>query len=73
MDGRVLLSVEDRGGGFDARNGRPAASGVGITCMRERVRELGCEFCVTSGAAGTTVEVELPLHSEAECQNAFSS
>jgi signal transduction histidine kinase len=72
-DERVLLSVEDRGGGFDARNGRPAPSGVGIAGMRERVHELGGEFCVTSGAVGTTVKVDLPLHPEAECQNAFLS
>jgi signal transduction histidine kinase len=73
QDGRVLLSVEDRGAGFDARDGRPAMTGVGIASMRERVRELGGEFCVTSGASGTTVEVDLPLHAEAECQNAFLS
>ena len=73
QDGRVRLSVEDRGAGFDAGDGRPAATGVGIAGMRERVHELGGEFCVTSGASGTTVEVDLPLHAEAECQIAFLS
>jgi signal transduction histidine kinase len=35
--------------------------GVGITGMRERVRELGGQFEISSTSEGTTVRAVLPL------------
>jgi signal transduction histidine kinase len=35
--------------------------GVGITGMRERVRELGGEFEIKSSAEGTIVKAVLPI------------
>jgi hypothetical protein len=63
-----MLPGEDRGGGSDSRDGRPAIASRG-----ERVRELGGEFHVTSNAARITVEVEVPVHAEVGCQSVFSS
>jgi signal transduction histidine kinase len=60
-NGRVLLAVRDNGKGFRSGNGHPLNEGVGLTGMRERVRELGGTFHVTSGTAGTTVEADIPL------------
>lgn len=60
----VTLQVSDAGCGFtvieDPRSGH-LQGGVGITGMRERVRELGGTFDVSSGSAGTTVTAALPL------------
>lgn len=61
--GQVLLQVSDDGRGFDPetvrRNG--GAVGVGITGMRERVRQLGGQLEITSSAGGTTVRVSIPV------------
>jgi signal transduction histidine kinase len=37
------------------------ALGVGISGMRERVRQLGGRFSIDSSARGTSVRVTLPL------------
>jgi signal transduction histidine kinase len=63
--GAVTVVVRDRGLGFseDVANG-PAGGervGVGIPSMRERIRELGGEFAITSGPTGTTVRVRALL------------
>jgi signal transduction histidine kinase len=58
--GRILLTVEDDGHGFDARRVR----GLGLVGMEERVNHLGGSFAVRSRpGAGTKVAVELPLAS----------
>ncbi len=64
--GGVTLVVRDGGRGLAAsgssgvRNGQKLP-GVGIHSMRERMRELGGEFAITSGPTGTTVRVRAPL------------
>jgi two-component system, NarL family, sensor kinase len=65
--GGVTLVVRDGGRGFApepsdprTRNGH-RRTGVGIHSMRERMRELGGEFAITSGPTGTTVRVRAPL------------
>jgi signal transduction histidine kinase len=58
--GRIVLSVEDDGAGFDARRVR----GLGLVGMEERVNHLGGAFEIVSRpGAGTKLEVELPLAS----------
>lgn len=55
--GRVALTVEDDGVGFDAARRR----GFGLIGMEERVRELGGRFEVDSApGAGTRLRAELP-------------
>ena len=62
--GSVTLQVSDSGRGFtlveDPRSGR-LQGGVGITGMRERIRELGGTFDINSSPAGTMVTAALPL------------
>jgi PAS domain S-box-containing protein len=64
---QVRLRVEDRGRGIDARgNGGGRAKqtgslGVGISGMRERLRQLGGRLEVRSNEAGTSVTAVLPL------------
>jgi len=66
--GQVALEVRDRGRGMprrqDEAQGGLQRLGVGITGMRERVRQLGGWLEIESGAAGTTVRAVLPLKEE---------
>jgi len=56
--GRIMLSVQDDGKGFDARHVR----GLGLLGMEERVTHLGGTFQVKSEPGrGTLVLVDLPL------------
>jgi PAS domain S-box-containing protein len=63
---QVLLTVADEGRGLPPgvleRGGwRGAKLGVGISGMRERIRQLGGEFEIISGSNGTTLNVKVPL------------
>jgi signal transduction histidine kinase len=60
-DASVILEVGDRGHGVTSQNGSDPVMGVGITGMRERVRELGGQFEITSTPEGTTVRAVLPI------------
>lgn len=61
-DSSVTLEVIDQGRGLQADNGaRASLAGVGISGMRERVRELGGQFDVKSSAEGTLVRSVLPI------------
>jgi signal transduction histidine kinase len=64
---RLALSVTDDGRGFEVGvrlEGAAAAGHLGVIGMRERVRAQGGAFRLRSRpGAGTTIEVELPLHS----------
>jgi PAS domain S-box-containing protein len=57
----VTLEVFDRGRGMSSQNGSEPVMGVGITGMRERVRELGGHFEINSDAEGTAVRAVLPF------------
>jgi PAS domain S-box-containing protein len=71
--GRVCLRVTDRGRGMAAATGngsgngagahakRAETVGVGISGMRERLRQLGGRLEVSSDGVGTTVTAVLPL------------
>ena len=54
----VVLVVEDDGGGFD--RGATTAR-LGLTGMRERVALVDGRLRIETGAAGTTIAVEIPL------------
>lgn len=61
----ITLRVADNGVGMDLPkveqfNGSGASTGVGLTSIRERVRELGGYCRITSGPQGTSVSISLP-------------
>jgi signal transduction histidine kinase len=57
-DRAARLVVEDDGHGFAEQD---ATDGLGLTGMRERVVLVGGRLRLESGAAGTTIAVEIPL------------
>ncbi len=57
----VILEVSDRGRGLNSQNGSDPVIGVGITGMRERIRELGGQFEINSSPEGTIVRAVLPI------------
>ena len=62
---QVIVRVRDYGKGISHRIARMESSaglGVGITGMRERVRQLGGELFVTRAEPGTLVEAKIPLN-----------
>jgi|HubBroStandDraft_2_1064218.scaffolds.fasta_scaffold44911_3 signal transduction histidine kinase len=72
-NGNALLTIEDQGKGISNGNGHSAKDGVGIASMRERVRELGGQFHLTSTPSGTTVQAVIPLQQEAQWPTVSSS
>jgi signal transduction histidine kinase len=65
-DGSAVLHVRDYGTGIPLEklnnfNSNGAHVGVGLTGMRERVREHGGKFEIHSSETGTTVRVTIPL------------
>jgi PAS domain S-box-containing protein len=61
---QVIVKVRDYGKGISPRIARMESSaqlGVGITGMRERIRQLGGELSVTRAEPGTLVEARIPL------------
>jgi PAS domain S-box-containing protein len=61
---QIIVRVRDYGKGVSPRIARMESSaglGVGITGMRERVRQLGGELSVTRAEPGTLVEARIPL------------
>jgi signal transduction histidine kinase len=63
-DGLLLLSIVDDGVGFAVA--RQAASGLGLTSMRERLRLLGGTLEIASERMkGTRIDVSVPLPAQA--------
>jgi signal transduction histidine kinase len=63
---RVRLQISDHGRGIPSKVLEPggnsrAVIGVGISGMRERVRQLKGSMEIESGASGTSIEVMLPI------------
>ena len=60
---QIQLEMQDAGKGLPKLrgDGYGAPLGVGITGMRERVKQLGGQMKLESGTRGTTVSVILPL------------
>ncbi len=67
-DGRLVLTVEDDGVGFDATGlfSAPAGSvtGIGLRAIREQAEALNGTFTVESGLDGTRLERSAPLWEE---------
>lgn len=60
----ILVSVEDRGSGFDAEAILGASDeerGFGVRAMRDRVQSFRGTFRLTSSPRGTVLEAEIPL------------
>jgi len=73
--GQVRLQVEDRGKGMEVPlnptdNEERPVLGVGISGMRERVRNLGGQMQIRSGSWGTEVEILLPIAEAKSAQGA---
>jgi PAS domain S-box-containing protein len=67
-DDGVHLEVSDQGRGMARDRSLPRQrAGVGITGMRERVRQFGGTMAIHSGAPGTTVSVSLPHPAHTTC------
>ncbi len=63
---RVIIRVRDYGKGcpLDVVGAKPTGGlGVGISGMRERIRQLGGELVVVPAEPGTIVEARVPLFS----------
>ena len=61
-DGWMQLKVSDQGQGFDSRDDRRSAQGLGLIAMQERAALAGGRFELESAPGrGTTVEVAFPL------------
>jgi two-component system NarL family sensor kinase len=64
---RILVTVEDRGCGFDADAvlaGRDEERGFGVRAMRDRVQSFDGQFRLRSTPGGTLLEAEIPLERE---------
>jgi PAS domain S-box-containing protein len=60
----ITVEVRDHGNGMPSEISSPTSAkspGVGLSGMRERVREFGGTLEIDSGDAGTTVKATLPL------------
>jgi len=63
--GRLVLTIEDNGVGFDAeaffRAPAQVAGGIGLRSIREQAEAAGGKFVVTSGSGHTKLEVSVPV------------
>ena len=60
--GRVQLSVQDNGRGFDQLSrGGPGEGHFGLTSMRERAEQIGGTLSIRSNGSGTEVIVDVPI------------
>jgi signal transduction histidine kinase len=74
---QLRMKVEDNGRGMPLplnieASKRQNAAGVGISGIRERVRQLGGQMQIRSGSLGTTVEVFFPLEEDAIAATSLS-
>lgn len=65
----IYLSVEDKGKGIPSSkltHVKSSASGVGLSGIRQRVRQFGGNVHIDSNGSGTTVSATFPLQSSAD-------
>jgi signal transduction histidine kinase len=64
----VQLTIRDFGVGVPAdvltRHNNNGSSGVGLTAMRERIRDIGGDFQIDSTGGGTLISVRIPLRDD---------
>ena len=73
---RVLVEVRDQGRGISPEKMteiQSQGSGVGISGIRERLRQFDGELMIDSDASGTTVVVTIPLSVDSSAENRQSS
>jgi signal transduction histidine kinase len=75
---KVILEVRDQGKGIPKELlqnflTKGTKSGVGLAGMRERLRELGGQLDIQSGAAGTMISVSMPLSDAVKTVNATAA
>jgi signal transduction histidine kinase len=68
-----MIEVADAGKGMPAAVLRGEQNGVGITSMRERVKEFGGRIEISSSESGTVVRGWLPVSSAVEGSSAAAS
>jgi signal transduction histidine kinase len=74
----ITLEVSDTGHGMRGSEGQdgcepaPRRLGVGITGMRERLRQLGGRLEIESGPGGTVIRARVPLKKENHERAAYS-
>jgi signal transduction histidine kinase len=59
-DGSLRLTIQDNGHGFDPST-RSGVGHQGLTNMRSRSEMIGADMELTSGSAGTTIDIRLPI------------
>src|SRR5208282_1125001 len=75
----IVLEIEDQGNGIGREPARDAESsgvtpGVGVSGMRERVRQLGGMFSISSAVdAGTAIRVTFPIEARAAARPLWAS
>jgi signal transduction histidine kinase len=67
---KLVLRVKDFGNGIpnellESFQSKGMSLGVGLSGMRERVRELGGRLDIRSNSSGTVISVELPVVADA--------
>jgi len=69
-DTEIMLRIRDDGKGIsnETLGLRPGSVGVGISGMKQRVKELGGDLQLRHGAPGTIVEVTIPIQTAAPLQ-----
>lgn len=63
-NGNVILKISDQGRGLmepGDNSGAPISIGVGISGMRQRIRQLGGTLEILSNTEGTTISARVPL------------
>ena len=69
-DTEIMLRIRDDGKGIskETLGLRPGSVGVGISGMKQRVKELGGDLQLRHGDPGTIVEVTIPIQTAAPLQ-----
>jgi hypothetical protein len=72
---QVTLEVADRGKGMapDSTNNRQVHVGVGISGIRERVRQLNGQLAIESGPQGTAVRATFPFRLQQDRDRALAN
>jgi len=57
----LMVTIEDNGKGFDVATKMAASTAFGLHSMIERSKAMGGKANISSGAFGTTIQIEIPL------------